>query len=163
MGGRCCYSLRGARGWGGWGLVSGDERRMPKSLFNYSGAVLVSCSGPWDPVWLINKLCICTMCLQHLWASHRMMKDYHFFYIIHAIFAWMNEGSLSCNKEGLISTSRTIIPNKNIFVQCHFCYLQSHRPTCEPSMVLTKGLLHNTIMFVFIEVHTYAHSRQNTA
>lgn len=46
-GGQVLLQPQGSSGvGGGWGLVSGDERRMPKSLFNYSGAVLVSCSGP---------------------------------------------------------------------------------------------------------------------
>lgn len=59
---------------GSWGRVWGEWKWMPESLFNDSGAVLMLCLGPWDLMWLINKLLICTMCLQHLWAGCRMMR-----------------------------------------------------------------------------------------
>lgn len=48
------------------GCVREEWKRMPKSPFNDSGAVLMLCPGPWEPILLINKILICTMCLQHL-------------------------------------------------------------------------------------------------
>lgn len=73
---------------GSWGGRE-EWKWMPKSLFNDSGAVLMFCSGPREPMSLINKLLICTMCLQHLWAGHRMMKKY---VSLDRILTWNQEG-----------------------------------------------------------------------
>lgn len=67
--GRCCSFLKGVEV-----RLRKDSSGRQNHCLMTQGAVLMLCLGPWDSVWLINKLLICTMCLQHLWVSQSMMR-----------------------------------------------------------------------------------------
>lgn len=103
VGGRCCPSLKG----GGACERSGSGCQN-HSLMTWGGAGLVLCSGPWDLMSLINKLLICTMCLQRLWMSHWMMRKYVSLY---SVSTWDQAGQM---KKSLGVTYRNYYPQSII-------------------------------------------------
>lgn len=119
VGGRCCSSLKGAE----VGLREHGSG-CQKSLFNDTGTVLLLCLGPWDSVSLINKLLICTMCLQHCWGRRRVTRKCVVFGLEYRLII-LGATVLSPNCHGILSSS-TLWIFKDILTQCCDLHLKKY-------------------------------------